>query len=65
MTKELIDRQTAIDAIEKIRWAIWEVDIPSPTVPEYIEHHNQMQCLIEKCNELIEYLEKVPCSEYN
>lgn len=29
-----------------IRYALWEVDIPSPTVPEYVEHHQQIQELI-------------------
>lgn len=27
----------------EIREALWEIDIPSPTVPEYIEHHEQVQ----------------------
>jgi hypothetical protein len=40
---ELIDRQAAIDALDEIRHALWEIDIPSPTVPEYVEHHEQVQ----------------------
>jgi hypothetical protein len=40
---DLIDRQSAIDALDEIRHALWEIDIPSPTVPEYIEHHEQIQ----------------------
>lgn len=38
-----IDRQAAIDALDEIRHALWEIDIPSPTVPEYVEHHKQVQ----------------------
>lgn len=38
-----ISRQAAIDALDEIRHALWEIDIPSPTVPEYIEHHEQVQ----------------------
>ena len=38
-----IDRQAAIDALDEIRHALWEIDIPSPTVPEYVEHHEQVQ----------------------
>ena len=40
---DLISRQAAIDALDEIRHALWEIDIPSPTVPEYIEHHEQVQ----------------------
>lgn len=40
---DCISRQAAIDALDEIRHALWEIDIPSPTVPEYIEHHEQIQ----------------------
>ena len=40
---DLIRRWSAIDALDEIRHALWEIDIPSPTVPEYIEHHEQIQ----------------------
>ena len=40
---DIISRQAAIDALDEIRHALWEIDIPSPTVPEYIEHHEQVQ----------------------
>ena len=46
------DRQAALKALEEICYALWEIDIPSPTVPEYIEHHEQVQSvmkLAEKC----------------
>lgn len=29
-----------------IRSALWDIDIPSPTVPEYVEHHKQIQEMI-------------------
>lgn len=29
-----------------IRSALWDIDIPSPTVPEYVEHHQQIQEMI-------------------
>ena len=41
--EDTISRQVAIDALDEIRHALWEIDIPSPTVPEYIEHHEQVQ----------------------
>ena len=43
MKNDLISRQAAIDALDEIRHALREIDIPSPTVPEYIEHHEQIQ----------------------
>lgn len=41
-----INIQAVIDDLKEIQNAIWEVDIPSPTVPEYREHHEQMQMLM-------------------
>ena len=43
MSKDIIYRQVAIDALDEIRHVLWEIDIPSPTVPEYVEHHEQVQ----------------------
>lgn len=40
---DTIFRQAAIDVLDEIRHALWEIDIPSPTVPEYVEHHEQVQ----------------------
>lgn len=34
-----------------IRIALWEIDIPSPTTPEYIEHHNQIMRMIALVDE--------------
>ena len=42
-SSDSISRQAAIDALDEIRHALWEIDIPSPTVPEYVEHHEQVQ----------------------
>ena len=58
--EDLVSRQVAIDVIEEIRVCIWEVDIPSPTVPEYMEHHIQMQKLMDKCDELKTGLVNLP-----
>lgn len=40
---DLISRQVVLKALEEISYALWEIDIPSPTVPEYVEHHEQVQ----------------------
>ena len=40
---DLIEREPILKALEEISYALWEVDIPSPTVPEYIEHHRDIQ----------------------
>lgn len=57
---DAIDRQAAIEAVEQIRYRIWEVDIPSPTIPEYIEHHEQMQELLARCDSLRRQIEDLP-----
>lgn len=41
-----MSKDEVISDLIDIRHALWEVDIPSPTVPEYIEHHKQIQELI-------------------
>ena len=56
----LIDRRVAIEAIKEIRDKIWEVDIPSPTVPEYIEHHQQMIHLMNECDNKLHELYLLP-----
>ena len=40
---DLIRKETALRALEEIRFALWEIDIPHPNCPEYIEHHKQVQ----------------------
>lgn len=42
-----ISRETALKALEEISYGLWEIDIPSPTVPEYIEHHEQVQSVMK------------------
>lgn len=61
--RDSISRDDAIDAIEQIRLSIWDVDIPSPTVPEYIEHHEQMRELMDKCDMLKRELVNLPSAE--
>ena len=43
---DIIRRDAALAALDRIYKEIWNVDIPSPTVPEYIEHHEQMKSLM-------------------
>ena len=40
---DLIRKETALRALEEICFTLWEIDIPHPTCPEYIEHHKQVQ----------------------
>lgn len=40
-----------IGDIGDIRVALWEIDIPSPTTPEHIEHHNQIMRMIALVDE--------------
>lgn len=39
-------------AFNKIKISLWEIDIPSPTVPEYIEHHEQVTEVLNLVKEL-------------
>ena len=36
----------AIEAIHDIKEKVWEIDIPSPTIPEYVEHHEQVMSVL-------------------
>ena len=44
--QEIEHRRNIVDDLKEIYQAIYDVDIPSPTVPEYREHHEQMQSLM-------------------
>ena len=46
--KELTERFTQV--LQSIRDYVWDRDIPSPTVPEYVEHHRD-------CLEIMKYIE--------
>ena len=66
----LIERGAALKALAQIREALWGIDIPSPTVPEYIEHHMDVQEMMKRVDELRGELEAlpserewIPCSE--
>ena len=60
---DLIDRQAAIDALRAIRFGLWKIDIPSPTVPEYIEHHEQIQNMMGVVGNWIDRLSAFPAAE--
>lgn len=60
---DLIRREAAIEALEQVRWALWGIDIPSPTVPEYIEHHKQVQEVMSKIDEMRSKIEAMPSAE--
>jgi len=58
MSKRYIEADRAIDALKAIRYGLWEIDIPSPTVPEYIEHHEQIKNMMEITDGWIKKLEE-------
>lgn len=39
-------------ANDVLTW-LWEIDIPSSTCPEYIEHHKSVQSVMEKVKEKV------------
>ena len=57
---DMIRRDTAIDELERIRNRLWEIDIPSPTVPEYIEHHEQVQSVMKAVTESVDRIWEEP-----
>ena len=40
------DNNDLLNAIEELRHLVWNEDIPSPTCPEYIEHHESIQKIL-------------------
>lgn len=46
--------EQVITALQDINHALWEIDIPSPTVPEYIEHHEQIQRVMKLVGEKLD-----------
>ena len=60
MEDVLIKRSDAVKAIDRILETLWEIDIPSPTVPEYKEHHEGVQAVVKRAKDLKEILEKLP-----
>lgn len=62
MEDVLIRRSDAVKAIDRILEALWEIDIPSPTVPEYVEHHRGVQAVIKRAKDLKEILVKLPAA---
>ena len=67
---ELISKQVAIEALKKIDQELWGIDIERSTVPEYIEHHEQIKAVRTIVQDLIDKIldessaeEWIPCSE--
>ena len=71
---DFISKRTAIDALRAIKYGLWEIDIPSPTVPEYVEHHEQIKNMMEIVDGWIKRIKEesavdatanrwIPCSE--
>ena len=44
--------ELVLDLLDSIRYQLWLVDIPSPTVPEYKEHHEDITKLIKFVDDL-------------
>ena len=61
---DLISIGAALEALDQIKYALWEIDIPSPgNVPEYIEHHEGVQRVMKRIDELREKMEQLPTAE--
>ena len=68
--EDIISKRTAIDALRAIKQGLWEIDIPSPTVPEYVEHHEQIKNMMDIVDGWINRIKEepavnrwIPCKE--
>lgn len=43
-------------AVKELRWQICLQDIPSPTVPEYVEHHESIREILKFTDEVLEII---------
>ena len=48
---DLIERRDVLYELRFLREEIWLADIPSPTIPEYKEHHKSIQHLLDVFDE--------------
>ena len=53
INKEERERGTLEDKIEELRFIVWEEDIASPTVPEYIEHHRSICKILDHIDNVL------------
>lgn len=51
-------RWEVMDMLQRIREKVCVVDIPSPTVPEYVEHHRDCQEIMQLIDDIIKELYK-------
>lgn len=58
--RELISKKAAIDALDEIHHELWGIDIPSSTVPEYIEHHESVKKVMKVVLKKREELKNLP-----
>ena len=56
--KSLEKQEDFIKILFDIQEAVWGIDIPSPTVPEYREHHEQCQELLALIDKKIKEVEE-------
>lgn len=47
-------KESMLMTLQAIRDAVWDRDIPSPMVPEYVEHHRDMQEILAIIDKYIE-----------
>lgn len=57
---DLINRKVAINTLKIIKQRLWEIDIPSPVTPEYVEHHEQIKEMIEIVDSFIKDFMELP-----
>lgn len=51
------ERTQLVEDLKDLRDLVWGEDIPSPTVPEYVEHHNSIQKILKNLDKIITELD--------
>lgn len=53
-------------AVQELKFHIWLRDIASPTIPEYIEHHESIQEILKFTDDVLEIIDMEIANEgYN
>lgn len=47
------------ELLKNLRFQIWLRDIPSPTVPEYVEHHKSIQEILKLTDEVLSKVDDI------
>lgn len=59
MAETRINKETLAKKLADLKAKIWGYDIPSPSCPEYREHHEQIQDILTDMDDIIDHYSKL------